>query len=171
MELFKVIVDNGFLNSWTISHGRQFSQQCKRKGPCCLQVGWGGIIGKKKLANPSLVKIWKTNRLFQLVARILYLVIKCPTTSCQRIFVGSKKDFIYGWKIHEKGVVSNCFDFMFTKWLMQRKTLILDGLLQEHVCMWHAPKSLVEPTWGFNCVELRKVGTWGPLPTSSTIEG
>ncbi len=28
---------------------------------------------------------------------------------------------------------------------------------------WRAPKSLVEPTWGFNYVELRKVGTWGPL--------
>jgi hypothetical protein len=36
---------------------------------------------------------------------------------------------------------------------------------------WRAPKSLVEPTWGFNYVELRKVGTWGPLPTSSTKRG
>ncbi len=38
-------------------------------------------------------------------------------------------------------------------------------------CLWRAPKSLVEPTWGFNYVELRKVGTWGPLPTSSTKRG
>ncbi len=36
---------------------------------------------------------------------------------------------------------------------------------------WRAPKSLVEPIWGFNYVELRKVGTWGPLPTSSTKRG
>jgi hypothetical protein len=25
---------------------------------------------------------------------------------------------------------------------------------------WRAPKSLVEPTWRSNYVELRKVGTW-----------
>jgi hypothetical protein len=37
--------------------------------------------------------------------------------------------------------------------------------------IWRAPKSLVEPTWGFNYVELRKVGTWGPFPTSSTKRG
>jgi len=36
---------------------------------------------------------------------------------------------------------------------------------------WHAPKSLVGPTWGSNYVELRKVGTWGPLPTSSIRKG
>jgi hypothetical protein len=36
---------------------------------------------------------------------------------------------------------------------------------------WRAPKSVVEPTWGFNYVELRKVGTWGPLLTSSTKRG
>jgi hypothetical protein len=36
---------------------------------------------------------------------------------------------------------------------------------------WRAPKSLVEPTSGFNYVELRKVGIWGPLSTSNTIEG
>jgi hypothetical protein len=37
--------------------------------------------------------------------------------------------------------------------------------------MWRAPKSLIGPTWGSNYVELRKVGTWGPLPTSSTRKG
>ncbi len=36
---------------------------------------------------------------------------------------------------------------------------------------WRALKSLVEPTWGFNYVELRKVGTWGPFSTSSTKRG
>jgi hypothetical protein len=36
---------------------------------------------------------------------------------------------------------------------------------------WRAPKSLVEPAWGSNYVELRKVGTWGPLLTSSTKRG
>jgi hypothetical protein len=37
--------------------------------------------------------------------------------------------------------------------------------------LWRTPKSLVEPTWGFNYVEFRKVGTWGALPTSSTKKG
>jgi hypothetical protein len=37
--------------------------------------------------------------------------------------------------------------------------------------MWRAPKSRVEPTWGSNYVELRKVGTRKALPTSSTREG
>jgi hypothetical protein len=36
---------------------------------------------------------------------------------------------------------------------------------------WRAPKSLVEPTWRSNYVELQKVGTWGPLPTSNTKRG
>jgi hypothetical protein len=36
---------------------------------------------------------------------------------------------------------------------------------------WRTPKSLVKPTWRFNFVELRKVGTWGTLPTSSTRKG
>jgi len=36
---------------------------------------------------------------------------------------------------------------------------------------WRTPKSRVEPTWGFNYVGLRKVGTRKALPTSSTIEG
>jgi hypothetical protein len=36
---------------------------------------------------------------------------------------------------------------------------------------WRVPKSLVEPTSGFNFVELCKVGTWGTLPTSSTRKG
>jgi len=36
---------------------------------------------------------------------------------------------------------------------------------------WHIPKSLVEPTRGSNYVELRKVGTWGALPLSSTKKG
>jgi hypothetical protein len=36
---------------------------------------------------------------------------------------------------------------------------------------WRALKSLVGPTWGSNYVELQKVGTWGPLPTSSTRKG
>jgi hypothetical protein len=40
----------------------------------------------------------------------------------------------------------------------------------QNLC-WRAPKSLVEPTWESNYVELRKVGTWGPLPTSSTKRG
>ncbi len=36
---------------------------------------------------------------------------------------------------------------------------------------WRAPKSLVGPTWRSNYVELRKVGTWGSLPTSNTRKG
>jgi len=36
---------------------------------------------------------------------------------------------------------------------------------------WRTPKSLVEPTWGSNYVELRKVGTWRLFPTSSTKRG
>ncbi len=36
---------------------------------------------------------------------------------------------------------------------------------------WRTPKSRVEPTWGSNYVELRKVGLGRALPTSSTIEG
>jgi len=36
---------------------------------------------------------------------------------------------------------------------------------------WRPPKSLVEPIWGSNYVELRKVGTWGALLTSSTKRG
>jgi hypothetical protein len=36
---------------------------------------------------------------------------------------------------------------------------------------WRAPKSLVEPTWGSNYVELRKVGTWGPFSTFGTKRG
>jgi len=39
------------------------------------------------------------------------------------------------------------------------------------VIQWCIPKSLVEPTWGSNYVELRKVGTWGAFPTSSTKRG
>jgi hypothetical protein len=48
-----------------------------------------------------------------------------------------------------------------------------DLVLDCHVWLiaWHTPKSLVEPTRGSNYVELRKVGTWGPLPTSSTKRG
>jgi len=37
--------------------------------------------------------------------------------------------------------------------------------------LWRVPKSFVELTWGFNYVGLRKVGTWGPLSTSSTKRG
>jgi hypothetical protein len=33
------------------------------------------------------------------------------------------------------------------------------------------PKFLIRPTWGSKYVELRKVGTWGSLPTSSTKGG
>jgi hypothetical protein len=36
---------------------------------------------------------------------------------------------------------------------------------------WRAPKSQVKPTWGSHYVKLRKVGTWGTLPTSSTKKG
>jgi hypothetical protein len=36
---------------------------------------------------------------------------------------------------------------------------------------WRTPKSLVRPTWGSRYVELRKVGTWEPLLTSSTERG
>jgi hypothetical protein len=36
---------------------------------------------------------------------------------------------------------------------------------------WRAPKFFVRPTWGSKYVELRKVGTWGPLPTSNTKGG
>ncbi len=41
------------------------------------------------------------------------------------------------------------------------------------ITKWRAPKSLVEPTWGFNYVELQKVGTWGRsrLPALKGVEG
>jgi hypothetical protein len=37
--------------------------------------------------------------------------------------------------------------------------------------VWHTPKSLVKPTWGSRYVELRKVRTWGPFPTSNIKRG
>ncbi len=37
--------------------------------------------------------------------------------------------------------------------------------------VWRTPKFLVRPTWGSKCVELRKIGTWGLHPTSSTKGG
>jgi hypothetical protein len=36
---------------------------------------------------------------------------------------------------------------------------------------WRTPKFLIRPTWGYKYVELRKVGTWKPLPTSNTKGG
>jgi hypothetical protein len=51
-------------------------------------------------------------------------------------------------------------------------TFVFTYLLQPiRLPIWRTPKSRVEPTWGFNYVELRKVGTWKALPTSSTKEG
>jgi hypothetical protein len=49
--------------------------------------------------------------------------------------------------------------------------LIIMNIATFNVIHWRTPKSRVEPTWGFNYVELRKVGTWKAFPTSSTIEG
>jgi hypothetical protein len=46
-----------------------------------------------------------------------------------------------------------------------------DEGLKDYGPFWHTPKFLVGPTWGSKCVGLRKVGTWEPLPTSSTKEG
>jgi hypothetical protein len=43
----------------------------------------------------------------------------------QDFAIASRKDFIDGWQIHEWGVTSNCFDSMFTKWLMPRKNIDL----------------------------------------------
>jgi hypothetical protein len=37
--------------------------------------------------------------------------------------------------------------------------------------LWCVPKFLVTPTWGSKYVELQKVGTWGPFPTSSIKGG
>jgi len=48
---------------------------------------------------------------------------------------------------------------------------IYDKIMDVVVTQWRTPKSWVEPTWGSNYVELRKVGTWGALSTSSTKEG
>jgi hypothetical protein len=52
-------------------------------------------------------------------------------------------------------------------WFLQK---LLQGLSSQEL-LWRTPKSLVEPTWGSNYVKLRKVGTWEPLPTSSTRTG
>jgi hypothetical protein len=61
-----------------------------------------------------------------------------------------------------------------TKW-PEIPSIHLDGVSWSlHGCplsVWRTPKSRVEPTWGFNYVELRKVGTWKALPTSSTRKG
>jgi len=40
-----------------------------------------------------------------------------------------------------------------------------------NLVVWRVPKSLARPTWGSKYVELWKVGTWGPFPTSNTRRG
>jgi hypothetical protein len=73
-------------------------------------------------------------------------------------------------KVPYKAIVGCIMCVMITTRL---NIMITIGILNQFVQdpRWRAPKSLVEPTWGFNYVELRKVGTWGPLSTSSTKRG
>jgi hypothetical protein len=59
---------------------------------------------------------------------------------------------------------STCINHLFS--LVLHVDFILNFCL-----WWRIPKSRVEPTWGFNYVELRKVGTRKAFPTSSTIKG
>jgi hypothetical protein len=47
----------------------------------------------------------------------------------------------------------------------------LGNIMYDKDGSWRTPKIGVEPTWGSNYVELRKIGTWGALPTSSTKKG
>jgi hypothetical protein len=42
---------------------------------------------------------------------------------------------------------------------LKNKIEIFSTYLYNLILAWRAPKSLVEPTWGFNYVKLRKVGT------------
>ncbi len=73
---------------------------------------------------------------------------------------------------------SKCLDFFSFKFWVGVVGGVGEGFFSFFLCSnmfllssWHAPKSLVRPTWGFKYVELRKVGTWGPLSTSSTKGG
>jgi len=47
----------------------------------------------------------------------------------QDFATASKKDFIGGWQNYEWGIASNCFDSMFTKWLMRKENIDLGWLI------------------------------------------
>jgi hypothetical protein len=49
---------------------------------------WDGVIEWRGLASPSPRRILEANILFQLVAKILNMVIKCPSISHPRICNG-----------------------------------------------------------------------------------
>jgi hypothetical protein len=49
---------------------------------------WDGVIEWRGLASPILRRILEVNILFQLVAKILYMVTKCPSISHPRIYNG-----------------------------------------------------------------------------------
>ncbi len=67
------------------------------------------------------------------------------------------------------------FLFLFEIFPYSRKKFIFEKNSFSKLCFkhwrWHAPKSFLEPTWRSNYVKLRKVGTWGPLLTSSIKRG
>jgi hypothetical protein len=54
---------------------------------------WGGVIKWRELASPSPGRILKARRLFHLVAKILYMVTKCPIMSHPRIYSGQQEGF------------------------------------------------------------------------------
>jgi hypothetical protein len=53
-----------------------------------LFVGGHGVIEWKRLANPNQGIISEANKLFHLVAKILYMVIKHPVKSHPKICSG-----------------------------------------------------------------------------------
>ncbi len=60
----------------------------------------------------------------------------------QEFIIGSKKDFIYGWQIHERNVVNNSFDSMFTKWLMRREDIDLGWVIAK-TCLHALPMNTI----------------------------
>jgi hypothetical protein len=150
------------------------------------KFGWGQALNQScispwELSNgvshsPCTHRNWVDSRLLMVGSQIASLTpgpsfdhnlcCRCPNGSCEAILdIYISRPF----QQYKECPNARCFDpcnFALSFWESRRT-----HKCHFRECEWRTPKFLVEPTWGFNYVELRKVGTWGALPTSSTKEG